>query len=369
MKENFISGVRYLQQFMDDGSFLTPEIPSVLRAVQAINAPDYMDYTYLLSVSGSALRLAWQQGWAGYDDTPNQCIFYNEGKRSIHEIALDRTGVKYTLKNVSETGIETAEKDIKASIDNGFPVLLNGPFTVLGYREKSDTETELYGVYTFADPDRRDPSTGYSLNPEWPEKAGTYIIIDGFDPRGMDADLLKEVLRTAVYQSRTSRVDYLGDTALGISAFDALAEMMVWDESFDPLNTENPGTEYESAIAFPYERPDGYYRIDGGKTLLHRFWCGYCDFLCLLNEYENFADFLKKYSNIIPEWKNELELASDDYLRANTFSGELWKYVTPDDAGAVKFKDSSVRYAFAAHMLRAKIYTVRALERIEKLLS
>ena len=81
-----------------------PEIPAVLRAIQALNAPECMDYDYLLSVSGMAVRLAWQQGWAEYADLPNQGVFYNEDGKGIVETALDRIGVKYTVKKHCRRG-------------------------------------------------------------------------------------------------------------------------------------------------------------------------------------------------------------------------------------------------------------------------
>lgn len=58
MEEKFIENVKPLQQFMEDGSFLMPEVPAVFRALQALGAPDYVDYDYLLSLSGIAVRLA-----------------------------------------------------------------------------------------------------------------------------------------------------------------------------------------------------------------------------------------------------------------------------------------------------------------------
>lgn len=46
---------------------------------------------------------------------------------------------------------------------------------------------------------------------------------------------MTEVLQTAVSLARVTRSPELGDTALGISAFDAVAELMVWDEGFAVL--------------------------------------------------------------------------------------------------------------------------------------
>ncbi len=363
MQEKFIEGVMPLQQFMEDGSFLMPEIPAVLRALQALKAPKYIDYDYLLSVSGMAVRLAWQQGWAEYVGLPNQGIFYNEGNKSIVEMALDRIGATYTVKTVSHVGIETAKNDIKKSIDKGVPVLIQEPCVyaaILGY--KGD---DLYGVSTSADAGKRVEPYQYNLFDTWQEETVSYTLIEDYTPKAMDAQLLRDTLRTAVYLARTTRVDRLGDTALGVSSFDALAEMLVWDENFDPLE---PGKRYEGELTFPYERPEGYYRTDGARTLDQRFWSGYCDYLCMLNGYENFFRFLDKYADTIPEWSSRLREAAQYYLHACVYSGELWKYVTPDAAGVAKFKDKDVRYAFAAHMLRAKIYTIRAVEIFEGLL-
>lgn len=363
MAEKFIEGIKPLQQFMEDGSFLMPEIPAVFRAMQALKAPDYIDYDYLLSVSGMAVRLAWQQGWAEYVGVPNQGVFYNEKNKSIVEIAFDRIGVSYTVKNVSNVGIETAKNDIKKSIDKGIPVLLQEPFvyaTILGYKDD-----DLYGVATFADASKREEPYNYNLFDTWQKETKAYIIIDEYVPKAMDKKLLQDTLRTAVYLARTTHLDCLGDTALGLSSFDAVAEMLVWDESFEPLE---PGKQYDGKLSFPYERPEGYYRTDGARTLEKRFWSGYCDYLCMLNGYENFFRFIEKYANIIPEWDSRLREAAQYYIHACKYSGELWNYVTPDDAGVAKFKDKEVRYAFAAHMLRAKIYTIKAVEIIENLL-
>ena len=363
MSEKFIEGVKPLQQFMEDGSFLMPEIPAVFRAMQALNAPEYVDYDYLLSVSGMAVRLAWQQGWAEYAGLPNQGVYYNEGNRSIIEIAFDRVGIKYTNKIVADVGIENAKSDIKASIDKGFPVLIQEPcvfVTILGYKDD-----DLYGVATFADTKKRIAPYNYNCFDNWQKEIKAYIIIDEYVPKAMDGELLKAVLQTAIYLARTTHLDQWGDTALGISSFDAVAEMMVWDESFEPLV---PGKQYDGELVFPYNRPEGYYRTDGARTLDKRFWAGYCDFLCMLNGYGNFSRFLEKYAATIPEWCDRLKEAAKYYNQACGYSGELWKYVTPNDEGVAKFKEKDVRYAFAAHMLRAKIYTIKAVEIFENIL-
>ncbi|MCL2507553.1 MAG: hypothetical protein FWF05_00105 [Oscillospiraceae bacterium] len=364
MPEKWIGGVKPLKQFMEDGSFLMPEIPAAFRALQAMNAPEYMDYDYLLSVSGMAVRLAWQQGWAEYEDVPNQGIFYNERGKSVVGLAFDRIGVQYTVKKISEAGIEAAKSDIRVSIDKGVPALLTGGpnayTTVLGYRDD-----ELFGVATFADQKKRVPPHDYNCIDDWQNAEKEYILIDAYRPKAMDAELLTDTLKTAVYLARTTRLDSLGDTALGISSFDALAEMLVWDEGFEPLE---PGKSYEGEISFPYDRPEGYYRTDGARTLDKRFWAGYCDFLCMLNGYSNFARFLDKYAALLPEHSEQLKEAVTYYGKGCDYSGELWKYVTPNKKGVKKFKNKDVRYAFAAHMLRAKIYTVKAVEILEKII-
>ncbi len=365
MSKKIIEGVRPLQQFMDDGSFLMPEIPAVFRAMQAINAPESVDYDYLLSISGMALRLAWQQGWAAYDGLPNQGVFHDGDGEGVIKLAFDRIGVKYSVKKVSDAGIERAKNDIKTSIDQDVPVLIiGGPHvysTILGY-----SDDELYGVATFADAGKRIQPHQYNRIDDWQNKIKTYIMIDEYAPKAMDSGLLSDTLKTAVYLARAKHSEKSGDTAFGISAFDAVAELLVWDESFEMLQM---GKRYEGKILFPYDRPEGYYRTDGARTLHDRFWAGYCDFLCMLNGYSNFSRFLEKYAGVFPEWSERLKEAAKYYMRACDYSGELWNYVTPDDAGVAKFKEKDVRYTFAAHMLRAKIYTIKAVELLESIIS
>lgn len=88
----------------------------------------------------------------------------------------------------------------------------------------------------------------------------------------------------------------------------------------------------------------------------------------MLNGYENFARFLEKYAPLVPAWERALRAAAENYRAAGVSSGALWEYVKPDGSDLSKFLDRDVRYAFAAHMLRAKIYTIRAAECLEGIL-
>ena len=368
--EKFIANVKPLQESMDGDYYLLRDIPEVFRALQAMGAPEYIDYDYLLSVSGMAVKLAWQPGWAGREGLSNQADFLNEDSNATLKRVLDLAGARYTIKTVAETGIEAAKNDIMSSIDRGVPVLLREEscswFTVLGY-----SDDELYGVSIFTDKKKRLPPHGYNKLEDWRDKLEAYLLIDAFEPRAMDAALLLDTLKTAVRLARTTRVDRHGDTALGTASFDAVAEMMVWDEGFEPLdNHKNPkkNKRYEGELSFPYERPEGYYRTDGARTLCERFYTGYCDFLCMLNGYCSFARFLDKYASLLPAHSKRLREAAGYYSRACDYADELWKYVTNDGKGVAKFKNKDVRYAFAAHMLRAKIYTIKAVEILEEVI-
>jgi hypothetical protein len=381
-----IEDIKPLQQFMDDGSMLLPDMPAVFRLMQALGAPAYVDYDYILSISGAAFRLSWQQGWAAYEAEPNQGSSFIDGEEySEYTRAFSGLGVSYTTHyikgrkdNDGKAGIvwntvDEAKADIIASVDRGIPVIIHGPCvgaTVLGYEKDDDLsggDVTFYGVAVFADAGKRIAPHNYNKFDDWQGEIKAYFIIDSYTPYDMDKLLLTKTLKTAVTLARTSRLEKLGDTALGISAFDALVEQLVWDESFEPLE---PGKRYEGEISFPYDRPTGYYREDGARTLGDRFWAGYCDFLCMLNGYGNFSRFLVKQAenNIVPEWSEQLKIAAEYYHKACDYSGKLWDYVTPDDAGVAKFKEMDVRYAFAAHMMRAKIYTVKAIEVLEKIL-
>lgn len=91
--------------------------------------------------------------------------------------------------------------------------------------------------------------------------------------------------------------------------------------------------------------PTGITGTDGAGTLEQRFWAGYCDFLCMLNGYENFARFLEKYAPLVPAWERALRAAAENYRAAGVSSGALWEYVKPDGSDLSKFLDRDVRYA------------------------
>lgn len=73
--ESYIADVKCLQQFMEDGSFLMPEIPAALRALQALGAPDYMDYDFLMSITGMAVALSLAARDGSLSGAAHQAVF------------------------------------------------------------------------------------------------------------------------------------------------------------------------------------------------------------------------------------------------------------------------------------------------------
>lgn len=384
MSKKIIDNVKILYQMMDDGSMLLPDMPVVYRLMQVLGSPSWVDYDYIMSISGAAVRLSWQQGWAGHDGEPNQSTLFINGDELIeYKRVFSRLGVSYSTHyiigkktdkdksnddNIIWNTPQEAKKDIVNSINRGIPVIINEPYVtslILGYE---DDGSVLYGISIFAPKEGRVLPHNYNKIVNWENEIKKYFLISNYTPRCMDKELLTEVFETAVELARTVRIDKLGDTALGISAFDALAEQLVWDESFEVLE---PDKRYEGEINWPYDKPKGYYSEDGARSLSDRFWKGYCDFLCMLYGYSSFSRFLKRQvdAGIAPEWSNELQKAAKYYDIACDYADRLWDYVTPDNKGVAKFKNKEVRYTFAAHMLRAKIYTIKAVEELDKLLA
>ena len=325
------------------------------------------------------MRLSWQQGWAAYEGEPNQSGLFADGDRlSLVRNCLERAGVAYQTcfmepargywkdefsGPVEWVDLEQAKREIFASIDRGVPVVIHCGETVfflaVGYGE--DT---LWGIAVFVSPEERIPPYQYARFKNWDDVYG-YFLVEDYTHRSMGRELLLQTLQTAVSLARTDRNPRLGETALGVSSFDAVAEHMVWDEGFANLSPHEP---YIGPLSWQYDRPDGYYRTAGARTLADRFWAGYCDFLCMLNGYCNFSRFLLRYSEILPDWSDKLKEAAGYYDRACDYSGALWQYVTADDSGLEKFKTDDVRSILAAHMLRAKIYTLKAVEIFEQIL-
>jgi hypothetical protein len=143
MATKIIENIKEIHQFMDgEGNFLLPYAPVYLRLLQSLNAPDYMDYWFVLAVSGAATRLSWQQGWAAYEGEPNQSELFINGDR-LTEIRKGFEGaeINYTIclnnakkdwwkdnygGEVAWMDGEKAKADIVASIDKCVPVLAHG---------------------------------------------------------------------------------------------------------------------------------------------------------------------------------------------------------------------------------------------------
>lgn len=375
-----IKGIKPLKQFMDDGSMLLPDIPVAYRLLQTMNAPSYMDYDYLLSISGAAVRLNWQPGFAAYDGEPNQSeLFVNGDRLTELRNLFERTGMRVTInlikgnksfwkynysKPVNWISSSIGKNIIIESINKDKPIMIWGPqkaMLVTGYENDGDI---LYGVCTMREGKEVLDEYNYIKVDNWEKELKAVFEVISFEPVKPNKELLYKTLTTAVNLARTSKQKALGNTELGLSAFDAVAEHLVWDESFEPLEVDK---KYEGKITWPKLLYKGYYREDGARTLEGRFWAGYCDFLCMLNGYGNFSRFLESRSkeDDFKFWKRELLEASKCYNKACDYSGELWKIVTPDREGIIKFKTSEVRYTFAAHMLRAKIYTQKALAQLD----
>ena len=75
------------------------------------------------------------------------------------------------------------------------------------------------------------------------------------------------------------------------------------------LNRSKRIKKYDGDLLWQYDRPKRFWREDGARSLAHRFWAGYCDFLCMLNGFESLKLFIDRYKEITPEWSADLEEA------------------------------------------------------------
>jgi hypothetical protein len=376
-----ITGIKEIHQFMkDEGNFLLPFAPAFLRLLQSLNAPNYMNYDFVMCVSGASTRLSWQQGWAAYEGEPNQSeLFVNGDRLTEYRKGFEGVGIDYTIflnvakrewwkdnyrGDVTWVNGDRAKVDIIASIDQAIPVLAHGidspTCLIMGYENDGE---KLDILHLFIPDEKKVGETKYMISSEnWQDQITMYCIINSFTPRIINKQLLVEIMENVIY---LAKLENYGSTALGINAIQTLAEHLVWDEGFEKLE---PKEKYEGELSWHYERPKSYYREDGARNLHERFWAGYCDFLCMLNGFNALWQFMNKYKDIVPEWIEDLQEASVCARRVCDYTGELWQYVSADELGLLKFKTKDVRSIFAAHMLRAKIYTKRIIEIFERLL-
>lgn len=389
MSDKIIGGIKEIHQFMgDEGNFLLPYAPAYLRLLQALDAPEYMDYNFVLCVSGAAVRVSWLQGWAAYKDEPNQSELFINGDRLAEyrkgfsgagveaEIYLNEAKKEWWNGNYSGsvTWVDGSKlkKDIVASIDKGIPVLAHGAAgeptgLIIGYE---DNGTRICIISIFTPDDKKNGESQYRLSGEsWTDEITLYCIITGFKPRLVDKQLLREVMANIVYLARLkeAKKNIPGkNVSFGLDAVLSLSEHLIWDEGFESLETYK---KYEGDLSWHYDRPKEFWREDGARSLADRFWAGYCDFLCMLNGFESLKLFIDRYKEITPEWSVDLEEAGRCAHRIADYTGELWNYVTADEEGLKKFKTADVRSIFAAHMLRVKIYYTRITEIFERLLN
>lgn len=273
MERKLIDGVKHLKQFMDDGSMLLPDIPVAFRLLQTMNAPNYMDYDYLLSISGAAVRLSWQPGFAAYEGEPNQSELFASGDR-LSELRnlFNSTGLDVVIhlikekksfwkENYSEpvtwTSQSKAKKIILNSINEDKPIMIWGPMKsmlVTGYENNGEI---LYGVGTMHEDMEVLEETNYVKVDNWEQDLKAVYEVISFEPIKPNKEVLYNTLKTAVTLARTQSQKELGNTALGLSALESVAEHMVWDESFEPLEIDK---KYEGKITWPNLLCNGYYR-------------------------------------------------------------------------------------------------------------
>ena len=388
MADKLIEGIKEIHQFTEgEGNFLLPYAPAYLRLLQSLGAPDYMDYDFVLCVSGAAVRVSWQQGWAAYEDEPNQSeLFINGDRLTEYRRGFAGAGVEAEIclseakrerwrghysGSVTWAGGEKAKTDITASIDRGIPVPAHGiagepACLIIGYE---DGGTRLCVMSIFTPADKKTGKSKYRISDgSWTDEITLYCIVRGFRPRAVDMTLLREVMTNVICLARLKSYDKAGSewhVTYGLEAIGSLAEHLVWDEGFEPLE---PYEKYSGSLSWQYERPPGYWRRDGARCLSDRFWAGYCDFLCMLNGFESLKNFIDRMKDKAPpEWSDDLAEASRCAGRIADFTGELWKYVTADEEGLRKFKTADIRSIFAGHMLRVKIYYTRVTEIFERL--
>ena len=385
-QDKLIGGIKECHQFMgEEGNFLLPYAPVFLRLLESMNAPEYMDYSFVMSISGATTRLSWLEGWAQYKDEPNQSELFINGDRLIEvrkgfegagvdaKVYLNEAKKDWWKDNysgdVTWVNGDKAKTDIIASIDKGIPVLAHGikspTCLIIGYENNGE---KLHILHNYISDEEKKGETKYTTsNNNWQNDFTFYCIVNSFNPRKVDRKLLSEIMENVIYLAKSEKYQ---NASVGLKSYESLAEHLVWDKGFEPLTfgEENKSDDYTGELSWQYERPDGYYREDGARNLGDRFWAGYCDYLCMLNGFGNLHYFLMANKDVVPEWSDDIVNAADDAMRIADYTGELWKYVTPDDDGVRKFKEADTRSIFAAHMIRSKIHHQRIVETFEKIL-
>lgn len=247
--------VGFFPDVMNRGGKPWPEdiiFPSCMRAVmEYLGHPEY-DYVHFMGVTGAGFFLNWEEGWHGDNTAIYYMVPFDEHMK-LFAYTFDSTGYAMdfsALKGQDVITAQQAKRKIKASIDNGLPILCHGvvgpPETniIAGY----DDDVDVLMGWSFFQPLQYQTSKDEEAN-----------AADGFEPNGMFRkhgwenhvyDLFEfgsrsEPTDPAIVRYRslqwaikvTHTAQTWGGRHNGLTAFDAWADHLLLDDQITPDKT------------------------------------------------------------------------------------------------------------------------------------
>ncbi|MGE5578769.1 MAG: sigma-70 family RNA polymerase sigma factor [Bacillota bacterium] len=337
----------------------TPFCGAVLAVMKRLGVRT--DYDFIAATSGAAFRMVWKDGW----HLDNSRVMYMDASPfEPVQRAFDALGYEYSLRmGKGFAGVwpvdsavnarfsvslsperDQAVEEIKASIDNGIPVIAWGivgppePCVLTGY---DDGGNIIIGTSYFQDDsawrgDVTSDVAGYFRKAGWFDAMLAYIIIGQKKRVPENQQLYLDSLRRAV---RVARAATVNDRHGGLAAFDALAAQLAADDlsGLDLPALWNCFTSYLDALIMPHERGSA-------------------------------AAYLRRIAADVPDWAPELERAAAFYSLVERSGKTPWKHLRMNDDGARKFADRSLRRLLANDVTEAREHEEQAVALIESLL-
>lgn len=358
MANKRIENVPRIAQFLPGGSMLTPYIGSLWAALSGMDRP--RPYADLLALSGAGNRLSWRPGvWDGGNCDILSC---EEPPFAPHERVLKALGMTGTVRLaktivglpgpfVSEA---EARLDIVRSIDAGVPVIAMGIIgppeccVVHGYEDNGD---KLIG-WNYFQADEGFAAEQPFVKAEWFGNLIGYILLEEAGEAPSERESALAACRAIV--DHAYHADVRG-AKVGFAAWETMLDQVehaAFDDCVQVL-LPGPGEMWED---WAWE-----------KTNQGRFFV-YCDALCQIHERGVALPFWERMKAENPDWVEPLSEAIEAWRACSAYGGFLWKHLTMNEAGYLKFADPAVRKILADEGRRAMALDRKAVEAVEKMI-
>lgn len=276
-----------------------PYINSFYYMMLEYKVPQYMNYAYIMAVSGSANRLSWRHGFLGKADESNDSELFITGDRLIQLRNIwKRCGFvcnTYLLIEENSFWKENYSKPVrwvnqKDGREKVLELLKEKPVLILGqgfsYVAVGYSNDILYGhVSRYNEMD----SDSIREIPDWDKEMKGFCEIISFEAIEANKEILYKTLVTTMNYMKVSKRKWFNHISFGVDSINQVVDQLVWDESFQFLKIDE---KYDGKISWPKKKHTDYYIENGARTVEDIYQYNLIPYVRRLANKSYFIDFL-----------------------------------------------------------------------------